>query len=140
MTREEFIQILDEKGISYEIIGDKIVVTEDEVYPGYNIDLSSLESIPPGVVFNNVGWVSLRALETIPPGVEFKNGGGVDLHSLETLPPGVEFKNGGGRFAFNNGVYLHSLTGDWFEDWNGNIEGIASNTLLNGMIKRGIFL
>ena len=56
MTREEFIGVLEEEGYSYEIEGDKLVVT---------------------------GWyVFLDSLETLPPGVEFKNGRDVYLSSL----------------------------------------------------------
>ena len=88
MTREEFIARLDEKGYSYEIEGDKIIVT----YKGY-VDLNALTSLPPGVVFNNKG-----------------------------------------------DVYLESLVGGWFEDWQGNIKGIDSKRLLNMMIKRGMFI
>ena len=128
MTREEFIQILDKKGYSYEIIGHKIVIT----YRG-DVNLSSLETLPPGVEFNNGRDVELALLKALHPDVEFKNGGNVYLHSLKTLPPGVEFNNG-------RDVYLESLTGDWFSDWKGNVEGIDPNRLLNRMIKRGIFL
>jgi len=70
MTQEEFIKVLRTKGYSYEIEGDKILVTHR-------------------------GRVNLDSLQTLPPGVEFKNKGGVFLYSLETLPPGVEFNNGG---------------------------------------------
>jgi len=77
MTREEFIEILDEKRYSYKIEGDKIVVTiKGHVY------LDVLTSIPPGVVFRNKGNVNLRSLTSLPPGVEFKNGGYVWLRSL----------------------------------------------------------
>ena len=107
MTQEEFIKVLDEEGYSYEIEGDRIVVTY-----GYGVDLSALTSIPPGV--------------------EFKNGGYVDLESLTSLPPGVEFKNG-------EDVYLGLLIGRWFDEWQGNIEGIDSKRLLNVMIKQGVF-
>ena len=107
MTQEAFIAILDEEGYSYEIEGDRIVVTY-----GYGVDLSALTSIPPGV--------------------EFKNGGYVDLESLTSLPPGVEFKNG-------EDVYLGLLIGRWFDEWQGNIEGIDSKRLLNVMIKQGVF-
>ena len=127
MTREEFIQILDKKGYSYKIKGDKIIVTEDG-----NVFLDSLKTIPPGVEFKNEMRVYLQSLKTLPPGVEFNNGGGVMLGSLKTLPPGVEFNNVGS-------VYLRSLIGNWFNDWDSNINGIDSKTLLNGMIKRGIF-
>ena len=127
MTREEFIQILNEKGYSYEIVGDKISVVTKE---SWHVNLGSLKTIPPNVEFNNEGSVNLKSLETLPPGVEFNNLVDVNLKSLETIPPGFKFNNKGD-------VKLKSF---WFEDWNGNIEGIYSKRLLNGMIKRGLFL
>jgi hypothetical protein len=45
----------------------------------------------------------------------------------------VVFKNEGG-------VYLYSLTGDWFRNWKGNIEGIDNKRLLNLMISKGMFI
>jgi len=108
MTKEEFIEVLDEKGYSYEIEGDKIIVTEE-------------------------GNVSLKSLTSISPDVEFKNGGYVDLRDLTSLPPGVVFKNG-------EDVWLRSIIDGWSHVWDGNIKGIDSKMLLNGMIKRGIFL
>ena len=127
MTREEFKKVLEEKGYSYEMEGDSVVVTGDG-----NVYLASLETLPPGVEFKNEGNVDLDSLKTLPPGVEFKNEGTVNLNSLETLPPGVEFKNGGD-------VSLRSLIGEWLSDWDGNIEGIKSKRLLNLMISKGIF-
>jgi hypothetical protein len=44
----------------------------------------------------------------------------------------VVFKNKGD-------VYLRALTGDWFDDWKGNIKGIDSKRLLNSMISKGLF-
>ena len=129
MTQEEFIKVLDEKGYSYEIEGDKIVVNHKRF-----VDLRSLTSLPPDVVFNNGEGVNLRSLTYLPPGAEFRNKGGVGLNSLKTLPPDVVFKNGGG------GVYLESLAGGWFENWSGNIEGVDSRMLLNHMISKGIFI
>ena len=42
-------------------------------------------------------------------------------------------------FFLNN--YLKSLIGDGsFSEWKSKIDGIGPNPLLNGMIKRGIFL
>ena len=80
MTREEFIDILERKGYSYELEGDKIVVTgKGDVY------LQSLETLPSGVVFNNGGYVYLESLKTLPPGVVFKNRGDVYLNSLISL-------------------------------------------------------
>jgi hypothetical protein len=128
MTQEEFIEVLDDNGYSYEMEGNKIVVTnEDTVY------LNTLTSLPPGVEFKNRGLVSLVSLETLPPGVVFENMGSVWLESLTSLPPGVEFRNG-------KGVNLNSLTRGWFEDWKGNIEGVDSKRLLNFMIKQGVFI
>lgn len=128
MTREEFIQILEEKGYSYEMEGDKLVVTNED-----DVDLGSLETFSPGVVFKNDGHVDLYSLKRITPDVEFDNSGNVFLNSLVTLPPGVEFKNG----AY---VELKSLIGGWLDDWGNNIEGIDIKRLLNLMIKRGLFI
>ena len=84
MTREEFIKVLDEEGYSYEIEGDRIVVTY-----GYGVDLSALTSIPPGVEFKNGGYISLSSLKTLSPGVKFEHGN-VNLYSLV---------GGNGRFS-----------------------------------------
>ena len=108
MTQEEFIEVLDGEGYSYEIEGDKIIVTRKT-----------------GV------WLTL--ITSLPPVMEFNNGGSVYLDSLTSLPPDVVFKNRGD-------VYLKSLVGEWFEDWKGNIKGIDSKSLLNVMIKRGMFI
>ena len=112
MTREEFIEILDEKGYSYEIVGDKIVVT-------YN-------------AWGYYGDVGLDSLTSLPPSVQFNNERDVYLASLKALPPGVEFNNEGN-------VFLKSLIGGWFISWKGNIKGIDSNRLLNKMIELGLF-
>ena len=148
MTQEEFIKVLEEKrGYSYEIEGDRIIVTH-----GGLLDLRSLPSLPPGVVFKNGGYVLLDSLTSLPSGVEFRNGWDVDLRSLTSLPPGVVFKNGGDvrldsltslppGVEFKNGrsVYLGYLIGRWFKEWKGNIKGIASKRLLNVMIKQRVF-
>ena len=126
MTQEEFIKALDRRGYSYEIKEDKIVVTHKKW-----ILLNTLETLPPGVEFKNIGDVDLDSLETLPPGVGFKNKGYVDLQSLKTISPGVEFRNKGG-------VLLRDLIGG-FGDWSGNIEGIDEKRLLNKMIKDGVF-
>ena len=148
MTREEFIEILKEKGYPYEIEGDKIIVTHEgwvyltdltslppdvEFKNGGAVNLESLKSLPPGVKFNNRGVVYLSSLPSLPPGVEFKNGWYVDLSSLTSIPPGVEFRNGGD-------VGLNSIIGGDFNEWKGNIEGVTSKMLLNLMIKRGMFI
>jgi hypothetical protein len=107
MTRDEFIEVLKKKKYSYKIKGDNLVVTHKD-----NVDLYSLTSIPPDVVFKNVGYVWLESLTSLPPGVVFNNEG----H-----------------------IFLGSLSGDWFDTWKGNIEGIDSKRLLNKMIKQGVF-
>ena len=148
MTREEFIQILDEKGYSYEIEGDKIIVTHEghvdlgwltslppgvEFNSGRDVDLKKLVDLPPGVVFNNVMNVTLSSLTSLHPSVKFNNGGTSYFGSLVSIPPGVEFRNGAvyfkGRSKYNTS----------FNRWKGNIEGIDSTMLLNSMIKQGIF-
>jgi len=126
MTQEAFISILDKKGYSYKIEGDRIVVTHGGI-----VGLDSLTSLPPGVEFKNGFHVYLDSLTSLPLGVEFKNKGGVWLDSLTSISPGVEFRNKGG-------VLLRDLIGR-FGDWNGNIEGIDSKRLLNKMIKDGVF-
>ena len=125
MTQKTFIKILDKNGYSYEIEGNKIVVTE--VYA----DLGSLTSIPPGVVFKNGRDVNLESLKTLPSGVKFRNRGYVYLDSLETISTGVGFENGG---SVNLGIL-----GDYFYLWKGNIEGVDPNMLLNKMISIGLF-
>jgi hypothetical protein len=128
MTREEFIKILEEKGYSYKIEGDKIVVTHKN-----EVDLRILKTIPSDVEFSNRGYVYLLSLETLPSGIEFRNEGGVYLQSLKTLPSGIEFRNEGD-------IYLEALIGDYlFSRWSGNIKGIDSKRLLNLIIKKGIF-
>ncbi len=113
MTQEEFIKVLDKKGYSYDIEGDKIIV-------------------------NRKGGVGLGMLTSLPPGVVFRNGGDVYLTSLTSLPPGVEFSNEGIKIKLA-AIYLNALIGGRFNDWKGNIEGIDSKRLLNKMIKDGVF-
>ena len=77
MTQEEFIEILDKEDYSYEIEGDKIVVTHER-----EVDLDSLTSFPSGVEFKNGGDVYLQSLTSLPPGVEFRNVADVYLISI----------------------------------------------------------
>ena len=57
MTQKEFIAILNREKYSYGIEEDKVIVTHrGDVY------LSSLTSIPPGVVFKNRGHVELNSI------------------------------------------------------------------------------
>ena len=126
MTRKKFIKELEEEGYSYEIEGDKIIVTHNG-----GVWLGVLTTLPNGVKFENRGSVWLNALTTLPADVKFENRGYVILDALTTLPADVKFENGGD-------VNLNSLVGGWFGDWSGNIDGIASKRLLNFMISKGI--
>ena len=128
MTREKFILILETKDYSYELEGDKIIVTAVR-----DIWLNSIKSIPPDVVFNNRGNVLLDSITSIPYGVEFNNGGIVSLDAIVSISPVVKFNNTGV-------ISLRSLTGnDLFREWQGNIEGIHSTRLANSMINKGLF-
>ena len=148
MTQKEFIKVLEEKGYSYEIEGDKIVVNHKT-----GLYLNELTSIPTGVEFRNEGGVHLRSLTSLHPGMEFRNGGDVYLDSITSISPGVEFKNDGDvnlssitsispgvEFKNDGHVYLQSLIGGGFENWSGNIDGIYNKMLLNLMIKQGVFI
>lgn len=157
MTREGFIQVLEEGSYSYKIEGDKIVVltgTSNEFTYHIFVDLRSLKSLPPGVVFKNRGDVHLESLKSLPPGVEFKNGGHLHLESLKSLPPDVQFRTWDEGMVYLNSltsippevqfstasVRLDSIVGDeWFSQWKGNIKGINSRRLFNLMIKQGVF-
>jgi hypothetical protein len=143
MTREAFIDILDEKRYSYRIEGNKIVVTHE-----FAVHLDSLTSLPSGVAFKNGGYVWLDSLTSLPPGTVFKNEESVSFNSLYSLPPGVVFENRGSVYlyrvtslspgvVFRNGGGVHL---GWEPiDWEGNIEGIDSKRLLNKMISLGLF-
>jgi hypothetical protein len=148
MTQEEFVQVLKKGEYSFRRAGDEIVVTHQG-----DVRLDSLESLPPGVQFQNRGNVWLDSLESLPPGVRFENKGDVYLHSLESLPPGVQFQNQGGvwlhslkslppgvRFQNQGYVYLRSLVEGWFKDWKGNIGGVDHKRLLNLMIDKSLFV
>jgi len=140
MTREKFIEILNREEYSYEIQGDKIVVTdkedvhlvgssfkkEDEVY------IEIIHSIPDGVIFKNRGLLNLGSLEKIPEDVEFRNTGDLWLSGISTseIPPGFLFKNAG-SIDFSNE--------HWDHEWSGNIEGINDKRLMDLMIKHGMF-
>jgi hypothetical protein len=128
MTQHEFEQELKKGGYSFRRAGDEILVTHQG-----SVWLDSLESLPPGVQFQNRGDVGLDSLKSLPPDVQFQNQGSVWLRSLKSLPPGVQFQNQGS-------VYLRSLVGGWFEDWKGNIEGVDPKRLLNLMIDKSLFV
>jgi len=150
MTREEFIEILENKNYPFKEEGGKIIVTYSSAY-GY-VDLGGLSNIPSGVVFDNSGSVNLEGIDRIPEGTVFTNGGEIFLEGLEDISPGVVFNNGKDIYLpsvksispaieFNNygNIYLSFLIGGWFDHWRGNIEGIDPKRLLNKMISLGLF-
>jgi hypothetical protein len=126
MIREEFIQSLEDHNYSYEIKGDKRVVTHDGSI------ILFLNSIPSGVEFNSNSVVYLYELKDLPSGVMFNNRGDIILDSIKNISRGVKFNNRGD-------IRLDSLTGGWFYEWDGNIEGINEKRLLNKMISLGLF-
>jgi hypothetical protein len=134
MTREGFIEILDRVGYSYEIEGDKIIVTDGHrVDDEHLVSLNILKSLPPNVHFKNPGTVDLTRVETIPPGTVFSNSGNVNLAGVQSIPRNnVEFRNGGY-------IWLMSLMTLNTEEFEGNIPGINNKRLLNLMINKGLF-
>jgi hypothetical protein len=150
MTREEFIKVLDGSGYSYRKEGEKIVVT-GSIRPG-NVWLDGITSIPSGVVFDNLGQVSLGSMDKIPDDIVFTNGGEVFLDRLKTISSDTIFNNkkdiylpslrsipSGLQFKNKDGVSLLFLIGGFFDTWSGNIEGIRHQRLLNKMISLGLF-
>jgi len=127
MTREAFIEVLEEKRYSYKLEGGKIVVTSRG-----GIDLNYITSLPEEVVFKNGGDVFLNAIKNLPSGIEFGSDGNVFLDSLISITPGVEFRN----WTHPRMDYLFK---GWFYNWKGNINGIQPNRLLNKMIAIGMF-
>jgi hypothetical protein len=148
MTQEEFEQVLKGNRIRFERAGDEILVThQGSVY------LNSLESLPPGVRFENQGDVWLNSLESLPPDVRFENQGNVRLPSLKILTSDVRFENNGDvwlsslervppgvQFQNQGSVRLNTLVEGWFDEWAGNIEGVDHKRLLNLMIDKKLFV
>ena len=132
MTREEFIKVLEEEGYPY-VVDEKDNLVVGARNMSDTIDLGFITSLPPRVIFVNQKDLHLGSLEAIPTGVKFHNKGTVFLDRVKTISVGVEFHN-------VKVVYLYTAMDGRFNKWKGNIEGIASNRLLNGMIKGGMFI
>lgn len=129
---KKFIMKLENQGLWCEVDGDKIIVINK--YVSGNVDLKYEKTIPPNVIFNNKGSLNLDSLKTLPLGVEFNNQGSVHLKSLTSIPSSVKFNNKGYH------VYLGSITdSEVFAEWKYVIKRINNKTLLNTMIKKGIF-
>jgi hypothetical protein len=167
MTKEEFIDILEDRDYRYQISGNEITID-----PGRNIILDGLTSIPPNVDFRNSGLVDLSSLVNLPSSTQFNNKGGLSLDSLTEIPIGFEFNNGtyllltrlkrlSPGITFNNTgaiqfeslesispdfvfegpeyFYLGPFIEEFLHYWDGNIEGVHTKRLLNKMISLGLF-
>lgn len=140
MTREEFIEILDEEGYPYEIVGNEIIVNAEVGTPGYSGDgflyLADLKSLPPNVHFKTSGNIYLNGLTRLPSGITFGGRGwNVELNSLRSIPSDT-------RFEIN--ASIRSIIGPvggygYFHGWEGLIEGIAPKRLLDKMVSLGLF-
>ena len=123
MTREGLIEMLDR------------IADRQKLEPFYTIkDNKILITGNNGTVdFNKTEGVNLNWIKNIPADVEFINDGPVRLDRVMEIDPSVRFNN-------NGWVLLKRLDIRYFNKWSGNIEGIASNRLLNFMISKGIFI
>jgi hypothetical protein len=137
MTQEEFKRELDQKGIFYEMEGERLVIV---CYSDLN--LNRIKAIPSGVIFRH--WnsgvhpkVYLNGLEEIPSGVEF-GGGRIYLNSLRRIDPSI--KIGGNcvmicpMLGTENGLCVPAIYSFMF-----GIDGIEDWRILNKMISSGLF-
>jgi hypothetical protein len=113
MTREEFIEVLDEERCRYILDDDgRIIINQDG---SLSVTLPAGSSIPPGVVFNNRGFKRLGGVISIQPGVEF------DSSEIIINP----------LFRYGNGYLRHQQF---------HIDEIDRSRLFNLMISKGIFI
>jgi hypothetical protein len=113
MTREKFIEVLDEERCGYILDDDgRIIINQDG---SLSVFLPAGSSIPPGVVFNNRGFKKLGGVISIQPGVEF-NSSEIIIKPL---------------FGYGNGYLRHQQF---------HIDKIDNSRLFNLMISKGIFI
>jgi hypothetical protein len=143
MSREEFIEILEDKGYSYEMEGDKIIITHGgmvsllysipvpldskvEFRNDEHVDLNNATELPENIVFNNTNDVFLGSLKNLPKGIKFQNTNDVFLGmNLEDLPSWLEFDNGNYVWLGNVNTYK----------WGCKISGIKGPKIINLLIK-----
>ena len=76
MTRKEFIEALDRKGIHHMEEGGRLIVGRISPRNGYiSFFELGIDSMPPDVTFENSGNIQLGDLKKIPEGVFFDNEG-----------------------------------------------------------------
>lgn len=97
-------------------------------YRGY-----SYEIVGDKIVIDDAGPILLDTLQSIPDNIDFRNNGYMSLDGIKSIPTNVTFNNRGSVHLRLFGI--HST-----KTWEYGIPGINSKALLNGMIKRGLFL
>jgi len=98
--RKEFIDILNQENISYEINNDNKIIIG-----GKNIYSKLITYIPDNVVFNNDDYVYFPFLKGVGNNIVFNNNGYVDLPSLKEMGNNIKFNNDGYvYFPFLKGV------------------------------------
>ena len=144
MTREEFIDHLEDKKFNYKLVGSKIEISgADRIVLKNILNLYEVEYLPPNVIFSNTGGIKMLNLKNIPEGVEFNNlgpiflgtsGDGLKIHPL------VKFNNGSSiSFGFR-GYNVNSF--DISTEYGGNdidVEGINTKSLFKLMVRQGVF-
>ena len=168
MTREQFINILNEKGYSYDIkdngtirilSGDSKNIVDLESIESMPSDveftrtcggvrLYKLKEIPSRVYFNNKSYVNLRDLEYIHTDVEFNNLAMVHLDSLKELTPNIKIYNDG----YVNAKKVERISPDfefhntaqiylsrfYTTTWGYSVAGISDARMVNLAIKKGL--
>jgi len=147
VSREEFIEYLEERKYNYKLTGDKIeVLGVDRIILRNVLDLQGVDYIPSGVVFSNKGGVKMLDLRDVPAGTEFNNNGPIYLGRSRDggikIDPSVIFNN---RSSINIGYsgqsdkFAISTKEDYFSESDIDIDRIDKNMLFKLMVKQGVF-
>lgn len=98
---EEIKKFAEEIGIDVKyLLGEK--------WKG-SLNLSSVKSLPPNIVFNVGGYLDLSSVKTMPDNIVFNVGDWLFLRDVQTLPFNVIF-NVGGPLALRSVASLPSGT------------------------------
>jgi len=87
---QEFIDILNQENIPYEIKNNKIIIGGDN-----NINSELITYIPDNVEFNNGDDVDLDYLKEMGNNIKFNNKGYVNIDSLDRVGNNILFNNKG---------------------------------------------
>jgi len=128
IKRQEFIDILNKKNISYKIKKnkqppagvDKIIIGGDDIYSNL------ITYIPDNVEFNNNGYLELSSLKEMGNNIIFNNHGYVWLSSLNKMGNNLP-KGRRNNIKFNNkgNVNLYSII--WFDTFSVNFTNNVEN-------------